>query len=85
MPERSGPIVNMNRLDTARRAAIVATLVEGNSIRATVRMTGAAKNTVVKLRVDLGAACDRLAALAPRAQEASTLKQHALRLMEMLV
>jgi hypothetical protein len=31
--------------------------VEGNSIRATVRMTGAAKNTVTKLLVDLGAAC----------------------------
>ena len=31
--------------------------MEGNSIRATVRMTGAAKNTVTKLLVDLGAAC----------------------------
>ncbi len=35
-------------------------LVEGNSIRATVRMTGAAKNTVTKLLVDLGAACAAL-------------------------
>jgi IS1 family transposase len=47
----------MNRLSTEKRAQIVASLVEGNSIRATVRMTGAAKNTVVKLLVDLGAAC----------------------------
>jgi IS1 family transposase len=32
-------------------------LVEGNSIRGTVRITGAAKNTITKLLVDLGAAC----------------------------
>jgi hypothetical protein len=31
--------------------------VEGNSIRATVRMTGAAKNTITKLLADLGEAC----------------------------
>jgi len=36
---------------------VVACLVEGNSIRATVRMTGVAKNTVTKLLVDLGTAC----------------------------
>jgi IS1 family transposase len=35
----------------------VGALVEGNSIRSTVRMTGAAKNTVTKLLVDLGEAC----------------------------
>ena len=50
-------MVSMNRLTTEKRAQIVGALVEGNSIRATVRMTGAAKNTVVKLLVDLGAAC----------------------------
>jgi IS1 family transposase len=49
----------MNKLSTEKRAAVVAALVEGNSIRATVRMTGVAKNTVVKLLVDLGAACAR--------------------------
>lgn len=47
----------MNRLDPDKRAQVVACLVEGNSIRATVRMTGVAKNTVVKLLVDLGTAC----------------------------
>jgi IS1 family transposase len=47
----------MNRLTPERRAAVVACLVEGNSIRATVRMTGVAKNTVTKLLVDLGTAC----------------------------
>jgi IS1 family transposase len=49
----------MNRLSTEQRARIVGALVEGNSIRATCRMTGAAKNTVVKLLADLGAACSR--------------------------
>jgi IS1 family transposase len=47
----------MNRLTIEKRAQIVGSLVEGNSIRGTVRMTGAAKNTVTKLLVDLGAAC----------------------------
>jgi IS1 family transposase len=48
----------MNQLDTKTRARIVACLVEGCSIRATCRMTGAAKGTVTKLLTDLGAACD---------------------------
>lgn len=47
----------MNKLDLKQRARILACLVEGNSIRATVRMTGAAKNTVAKLLADVGAAC----------------------------
>ncbi len=50
-------MVSMNRLSTADRVRVVAALVEGNSIRATVRMTGVAKNTVTKLLVDLGKAC----------------------------
>src|ERR1700690_2467052 len=47
----------MNRLDTAKRAQIVAALVEGCSIRATVRSPGGSKNTIAKLLVELGAAC----------------------------
>jgi IS1 family transposase len=47
----------MNRLTTAERAQVVSYLIEGNSIRATVRLTGAAKNTVTRLLVDLGTAC----------------------------
>ncbi len=47
----------MNKLSNARRAQIVRALVEGNSIRATCRMTDTAKGTVLKLLVDLGAAC----------------------------
>ncbi len=50
-------MVSMNRLSTEKRAQVVAALVEGNSIRATVRMTGVAKNTVTKLLVDLGTVC----------------------------
>ena len=47
----------MNRLSDRKRAQIVRALVEGNSIRATVRMTGAAKNTITKLLANLGGAC----------------------------
>ena len=47
----------MNKLSTERRTQVVRALVEGNSIRGTVRLTGAAKDTVTKLLVDLGAAC----------------------------
>lgn len=47
----------MNKLSTAKRVAVVAALVEGNSIRATARMTDVSKPTILKLLADLGAAC----------------------------
>src|SRR5947209_3080167 len=47
----------MNSLSTAQRTQVVSALLEGNSIRATVRMTGICKDTVLKLLCDLGAAC----------------------------
>jgi len=47
----------MNKLTQAKRVHIISALVEGNSIHATCRMTGAAKSTVLKLVVDLGKAC----------------------------
>lgn len=47
----------MNCLDTQTRSQIVKCLVEGCSIRSTVRMTGVSKNTIVKLLADLGCAC----------------------------
>jgi len=50
-------MVSINRLDTARRTQVVKCLIEGMSIRSTVRITGVAKNTVAKLLVELGAAC----------------------------
>lgn len=46
-----------NRLSTVRRAQVIGCLCEGMSIRATVRTTGVAKNTIVKLLADLGTAC----------------------------
>jgi len=47
----------MNRLSISRKIRVVSALVEGNSIRSTVRMTGVAKNTVIKLVLDLADAC----------------------------
>lgn len=47
----------VNVLSTEQRVRIVGCLTEGMSIRATVRVTGAAKNTIVKLLADLGRAC----------------------------
>lgn len=47
----------MNRLSTERRGQVISCLVEGMSIRATVRVTGVAKNTIVRLLADLGGAC----------------------------
>ncbi len=49
----------MNKLATDKQAAIVRCLIEGCSIRSTVRMTGASKNTIAKLLVELGDACSR--------------------------
>src|SRR5258707_714825 len=50
-------MLNMNTLGNEERVRVVGALVEGNSIRATARMTGVARNTVTKLLVDLGQAC----------------------------
>lgn len=47
----------MNRLDTKTRAAIIAALVEGVSIRSTCRMLGVSKGAVTKLIADLGPVC----------------------------
>lgn len=47
----------MNQLSIEKRTQIITLLVEGNSIRSCVRITGASKNTVTKLLVDVGQAC----------------------------
>ncbi|OGX41507.1 MAG: transposase [Omnitrophica WOR_2 bacterium RIFCSPHIGHO2_02_FULL_68_15] len=47
----------MNTLDAQRQAQVIASLIEGNSIRATCRMTGVAKGTVLSLLARVGAAC----------------------------
>ena len=49
----------MNKLDTDKRSRIVSAIVEGCSIRAIVRMTGASKNTISKLLLELGEACSK--------------------------
>lgn len=55
--ERSSILFSMNRLDTQKRAQILALLVEGNSLRATTRLADVSINTVTKLLVDVGTAC----------------------------
>src|ERR1700679_105792 len=47
----------MNKLSPEDRARILHLLCEGNSIRATVRLTGTSKNTISKLLVTAGQAC----------------------------
>lgn len=47
----------MNSLNVTDRAKILTLLVEGNSINAACRISGASKNTVLKLLADVGEAC----------------------------
>jgi IS1 family transposase len=47
----------MNRLTTQDRARILTVLSEGVGVNAACRMTGASKNTVLKLLADVGEAC----------------------------
>lgn len=47
----------MNKLPLATRAQIINLLCEGNSLRATARLTNTSLNTVTKLLVDAGKAC----------------------------
>ena len=47
----------MNKLPLDKQKAVVAALVDGASINATVRMTGVSKVTILKLLRDLGGAC----------------------------
>ncbi len=57
MLDRSRIILLMNKLPLSKRVAIVSALVEGNSIRSTVRMTGVAMNTILRLVAELGPVC----------------------------
>jgi len=58
MLRRLGILQSMNTLSNERKAKVLAALVEGNSIRATARMTGVSKPTILKLLADAGRACD---------------------------
>ncbi|MCG3148818.1 MAG: IS1 family transposase ISNisp5 [Verrucomicrobiae bacterium] len=47
----------MNKLTTQKRAQVISCLIEGCSMRSTVRMTGVCKRTVARLVVEAGEAC----------------------------
>lgn len=47
----------MNKLSIEKQVQVITALVEGNSIRATCRMTGTAKGTVTRLLEAVGKAC----------------------------
>lgn len=47
----------MNRLGLERRAQIISALVDGNSVRATGRIVGAAKGTILSLLAQIGETC----------------------------
>lgn len=51
----------MNKLSLKDRAKILACLVEGNSMRATTRITGFAKKTVERLAKTMGEVCLKFA------------------------
>lgn len=47
----------MRKLSLAQRASVIRSLVEGNSVRATTRMTGASKGAILRLLVEVGEFC----------------------------
>ena len=47
----------MNKLTIEKRTRIIAMICEGSSINSTCRMSGASKNTVLKLLAEVGEAC----------------------------
>ncbi len=47
----------MNKLSLAQRASVIRCLVDGNSVRATERITDVSKPTILKLLADVGEAC----------------------------
>jgi Transposase and inactivated derivatives, IS1 family len=62
MLDRSSRIAylyDMNKLPLPKRVQIINLLVEGNSLRATSRIADVSINTVTKLLVDVGRACEK--------------------------
>lgn len=49
----------MNKLPIEKRVQIINLLVEGNSLRSTSRIADVSINTVTKLLVDTGKACEK--------------------------
>ncbi len=50
----------MNNLKTEKKIQAISALVEGNSIRSTERMIGVHRDTIMRLMVRVGTACERL-------------------------
>src|SRR5437016_3378655 len=46
-----------NAISMAKKVAVISALVEGCSVRSTVRLTGVSKGAVLRLLIDVGAAC----------------------------
>jgi IS1 family transposase len=62
MLDRSSNMVylyTMNQLPLSTRTQIIQLLVEGNSLRATARITGASKVTILKMLAEVGKACQK--------------------------
>jgi len=47
----------MNKLSLAKRVAVISALVEGCSVRSTVRLTGVSKGAILRLLESVGRAC----------------------------
>jgi IS1 family transposase len=50
----------MNRLDISKQTAVIAALLEGNSVRSTERITGVHRDTICRLLVEVGDRCNDL-------------------------
>lgn len=57
MLARASILRDMNLTTIDKRLAVLSALAEGNSIRATERMTGVQKKTIARLLLDVGSAC----------------------------
>jgi transposase-like protein len=47
----------MNTLSTDKKLSVIASLLEGSSVRSTERMTGVHRDTICRLLVDVGDHC----------------------------
>lgn len=47
----------MNALPLEKKLAVISSLLEGNSVRSTERMTGVHRDTICRLLVAVGAHC----------------------------